>query len=74
MNCLEYSFDGGNFEVGMSTNTANFGMNDYLIVIHPNPTKEHLTVQHNQTSDAFDLELYDLSGKLITTQDNSNQN
>ena len=68
---MPYSFEGGHFEVNVSTNTANYGIEDYAIYVFPNPATELITVAFNDPTVVFDLKLYSLSGQLIAKQPNT---
>lgn len=52
-------------------NTDTFTVNDYNIVVYPNPAKDYLKVKANPNTNIKAIELFDLLGKKILSAENT---
>ncbi|MFN7014751.1 MAG: T9SS type A sorting domain-containing protein, partial [Bacteroidia bacterium] len=50
----------------------NFSSNEYKIVMYPNPTKEILTISNLLENNNYIIQIYDISGKLVLSENVNN--
>ncbi|WP_126653707.1 reprolysin-like metallopeptidase [Chryseobacterium aureum] len=69
-----YNINPINFTITQTLGVSEAGINKDVFVVYPNPSKGLLNIKFTHSNEVFDITVYDVSGKLVFTQNNNKLN
>ena len=69
-----YNINPINFTITQTLGVNETASNKDVFVVYPNPSKGLLNIKFTNSNEVYDINVYDVSGKLVFTQANNKLN